>query len=300
MATISPLISVIIPCYNHGAYLAKALASIWLQDYPAFEVVLVDDGSTDMTKTVAQDHPWIKYVYQKNQGLPTARNTGVKHSCGQYLVFLDADDWLLPDALKTNAQVLQSNPNMAFVSGGHHKVFVAEGRIEECTQEVTRNHYENLLYGNYIGMPAVVMFHRWVFNYFTYDATLKAAEDYDLYLRVARLHSVAHHTHLVAAYRIHGSNMSSNIPLMLKTTLGVLTRQRKYLRNDLERLTYRKGMKNWKDYYFNALLQKVSHSPRKVTFVEISTLVFYIPKLVTLRFFSSQIGLLKTLFKNWF
>ncbi len=106
-ATTCPLISVIIPCYNHGAYLPEAFASIWQQDYPAVEIVVVDDGSTDTTREVAQHYPAVKYVYQANQGLSAARNTGLTHSTGQYLVFLDADDWLLPGALTTNARYLQ-------------------------------------------------------------------------------------------------------------------------------------------------------------------------------------------------
>src|SRR5690349_1726872 len=94
-----PLISVIIPCYNHGRYLIESVESILNQTYKNFEIIIVDDGSTDDTGFIARSMEGVQYVYQKNGGLPAARNTGIKISKGEYLVFLDADDWLLPVAL---------------------------------------------------------------------------------------------------------------------------------------------------------------------------------------------------------
>ncbi|MGY2134536.1 glycosyltransferase [Hymenobacter sp. HD11105] len=248
-----PLVTIIIPCYNHGTYLPDALASIWQQHYPALEVIVVDDGSTDTTRQVVAAYPSVTYLHQPNQGLSAARNTGVARSTGQCLVFLDADDWLLPDALRTNVVYLQRNPALAFVSGGHDKVFVATGVTQAETHAVTSDHYRHLLQGNYIGMHATVMYQRWVFDEFAYDTTLRAVEDYDLYLRVAREYPVAHHTRRVAAYRRHASNMSGNIPLMLSTVLLVLRRQRQQLRSPAERQAYARGQRVWQDYYSREL-----------------------------------------------
>ncbi|UOQ67734.1 glycosyltransferase family 2 protein [Hymenobacter volaticus] len=279
----TPLISVIIPCYNHGSYLSEALASVQQQDYPAIEVIVIDDGSTDITRSVAQDHPWVKYIYQNNQGLSAARNKGIVHSNGQYLLFLDADDWLLPNALNINVQYLQADPSLAFVSGGHYKALVARGITENHTQKVTTHHYEYLLRGNYIAMLAAVMFHRWVFESFAYDITLKAGEDYDLYLKITRLHPVAHHTHPVAVYRIHDSNMSSNIPLMLQTILSILTKHHQYLRTDDERKAYSQGKQGWKNYYCNAIYHKLQLAPSKVNMKEVKTLLVFKPSLLGLK-----------------
>ena len=96
------LISVVITCYNHGKYLRQAIESILAQTYRDVEIIVVDDGSTDHTKFVVDNYPQVKYVYQANQGLSSARNTGVAHSKGEFVCFLDADDWLLPNALETN------------------------------------------------------------------------------------------------------------------------------------------------------------------------------------------------------
>jgi glycosyltransferase involved in cell wall biosynthesis len=292
-----PLISVIIPCYNHGAYLSEALASIRQQEYPTIEVVVVDDGSTDMTQDVVKSHPWVKYIYQVNQGLSAARNKGVMHSCGQYIVFLDADDWLLPNALTINAQYLRANPNLALVSGGHNKVFIVNGLVEKCIRKVSTNHYEHLLRGNYIGMPASVMFQRWVFDSFVHDTTLRASEDYDLYLRIARLHPVGHHNQLIAAYRLHASNMSSNVPLMLRTTLAVLARQHKHLQTNSEFQAYAQGCKNWKNYYCNLLYQKLKPENGKATLAEIGTLLLFDSKSFISFCLRNQIRFLRKLFE---
>src|SRR5687768_491351 len=113
------LISVIIPCYNHSHYLSTAIESVLTQSHKAVEIVVVDDGSVDATKQVALSYPGVKYVYQSNQGLSAARNMGIRNSTGQYLVFLDADDWLYPQALQTNLHYLLQNPKAAFVSGAY-------------------------------------------------------------------------------------------------------------------------------------------------------------------------------------
>ncbi|WP_347160186.1 glycosyltransferase [Pontibacter chitinilyticus] len=252
-----PLVSVIIPCYNHAVYLPEAFASIWQQHYPAVEVIVVDDGSTDNTRAVAEAGAGIRYIYQENQGLSAARNTGIRHSKGELLVFLDADDWLLPGALHTNVRYLQQNPQLAFVSGAHDKVFVDEGVVKEEIHEVPANHYQQLLQGNYIGMHATVMYRRWVFDELQYDVSLRFCEDYDLYLNVARKYPVAHHTYKIAAYRLHTANMSANIPRMLETVLQVLDRQKDRLRSAAEEHAYKAGHRVWKTYYSKEIYRKL-------------------------------------------
>lgn len=277
--SVRPLVSVIIPCYNHGSYLQEAFHSIWSQNYPTLEVIVVDDGSTDNTKEIAESAEGVMYIYQENQGLSAARNTGISHSKGEMLVFLDADDWLLPDAIHTNVRYLLQHEKLAFVSGGHDKVFIDEGTVKEEICEVPSEHYLNLLEGNYIGMHATVMYRRWVFEEFAYDTSLKACEDYDLYLNITRKYPVLHHTQKIAAYRLHTTNMSGNIPFMLATALHVLDRQHKHLHTAVENDAFKKGHAIWKDYYckelYNKLLSKKVTASKKA----ISTLVKYKPVL---------------------
>src|ERR687890_856397 len=96
---VAGLVSVVIPCYNQAHFLGEAIESVLAQSYPRFEIIVVDDGSTDDTSKVAARHPGGRYVYQNNQGVSAARNSGLARSEGEYVVFLDADDRLLPEAL---------------------------------------------------------------------------------------------------------------------------------------------------------------------------------------------------------
>ncbi|WP_240731563.1 glycosyltransferase [Hymenobacter radiodurans] len=275
------------------------MASIWQQDYPAIEVVVVDDGSTDSTRTVAKSHPSITYIYQENQGLSAARNTGIARSTGQYLVFLDADDWLLPGALRINAGYLQQNPALAFVSGGHYKVVGTSMRTVD-TPAVVGDYYMALLQGNYIGMHATVMFQRWVFAAYAYDPTLPACEDYDLYLRLARTYPVAHHTQRIAAYRMHTTNMSGNIPLMLTTVLAVLHRQKPHLRNAAEQEAYSLGQLIWKGYYSTELYNRLAApGAARATYIELLTLSKHYPALLFRYLFGPTTSMFKKILKRY-
>ncbi|PIQ21560.1 MAG: family 2 glycosyl transferase [Cytophagales bacterium CG18_big_fil_WC_8_21_14_2_50_42_9] len=252
------LVSVIIPCYNHGRFLPKSIASIQQQAYPAIEIIVVDDGSSDNTKEVAQQYPQVRYIYQTNQGLSAARNTGIAHSKGEFLIFLDADDWLFPGAIETNLAYLRRNEQAAFVSGAHFKMFVDDNEIKEEKVEVEAKHYIQLLRGNYIGVPAAVLYRRWAFTDLLFDLTPpNSCADYDMFLNIARKYPVLHHTKPIAAYRIHASNMSSNIPSMLDTVLKVLRLQKKSLKTAAERKALKQGEDIWKDYYCKELYKKL-------------------------------------------
>jgi glycosyltransferase involved in cell wall biosynthesis len=250
------LISVVIPCYNHGEFLANAIESVNNQDYPYKEIIVVDDGSTDNSKKIAKKYN-VQYVYQPNQGLAAARNTGIENSKGDFLVFLDADDRLLDQALSVNYNLLKQHENAAFVWGTHKKVFNAHETIGTYGENKEKDAYCNLLkYGNYIEMHATVMFRRWVFDTLRYDTELKACEDYDLYLRITRNHPIIQHNHLIASYYIHESNMSKNSPMMLQAALKVLHQQKPFLRNEAEKKCLKKGIRFWVNFYCNLIYLK--------------------------------------------
>src|SRR5919112_291203 len=113
----APLVSVVIPCYNQAHFLGEAIESVLAQSYPNFEIIVVDDGSTDDTSEVAGRYPKVRLVRQENQGLSGARNAGLARSEGEYVVFLDADDRLLPEALETGLEYLDAHSECAFASG---------------------------------------------------------------------------------------------------------------------------------------------------------------------------------------
>jgi glycosyltransferase involved in cell wall biosynthesis len=250
-----PLVSVIIPCYNQGRFLGEAIASAQKQTYPNIEIIVIDDGSSDHTQQVANGFANVKYRFQPNAGLSAARNAGIKKSNGFYLVFLDADDILYPNAVETNVWLLMQNPLWAFVSGGHDKVDEWLYPLDDADESVSieENHYLALLRGNYIGMHAAVMYRCRVFDQFQYDTSLQSCEDYDLYLKIARKYPVGCHTTRIAAYRRHGENMSRNHIRMLKQVLLVHARQEELLLSEEERSAWRSGVKIWKNYYAQLL-----------------------------------------------
>lgn len=264
-----PLVSVIIPCYNQGHYLRESINSVLSQSYPAVEIVVVDDGSTDDTPQMARGFRNVKYIFQQNSGLSAARNTGIDNSRGDYLVFLDADDWLLPQAIRTNVECLQASPDAAFVSGAHQKIG-PDGAVREAGKRTDFIPYHQLLRQNYIGMIAAVMFRRSVFDAYRYDTSLKSCEDYDLYLKVTRDHSVIKHAQAVAAYRLHGNNMSANINLMLQNVSKVLLRQKTNLRGMQEEKYLAEGLRNWKRYYYKQYYLQLSEAIGKNRITDVS------------------------------
>ena len=254
-----PLISVIIPCFNQGRFLADAIASVQRQSYAHVETIIIDDGSSDDTEQVARSFVNVQYYRQANAGLSAARNAGIRRSKGSYLVFLDADDILYPHALEVNLGWLEKQPSWGFVSGAHDKVDEWLYPIEPQEEPAgpINDHYLALLGGNYIGMHAAVMYRRKVFETLEFDTTLRACEDYDLYFRITRHQPVGNHTVKVAAYRRHGDSMSANAVSMLSQVLKVHARQRNNLRTDEERRAWRRGISTWREYYAKVIYAEV-------------------------------------------
>jgi glycosyltransferase involved in cell wall biosynthesis len=219
------------------------------QSLQQIEIIVVDDGSTDNTRSVVELYTTVYYIYQTNAGLSAARNTGIMKSKGQFLAFLDADDWFLQDSLSVNLSYLRENPELAFISGSYTLFNELTSEFFEKSKSIPDNHYCHLLKGNYIGMHATVLYRRWVFDHVHYDTALRACEDYDIYLKVARKFPIAHHTQIIAVYRIHTDNMSSGFVLMLYSALLALQRQAGNLVNEREKQCFKMGLIFWKKYY---------------------------------------------------
>jgi glycosyltransferase involved in cell wall biosynthesis len=127
----APLVSVIIPTYNYGRFVAGAIESIQSQSLHAWECIVVDDGSTDDTREVvaaiARKDDRVRYVHQANQGLSAARNTGIRHAAGSYIQLLDADDFLESSKLEVHANYLEHHPDAGLVYGGMRYVSARTG-----------------------------------------------------------------------------------------------------------------------------------------------------------------------------
>lgn len=255
------LISVIIPCYNYGHYLPQAIQSIQSQTHRKTEIIVVDDGSTDNTAEIVKDFPDVTYVYQENQGLSAARNKGVACSKGAYLVFVDADDWLLPDALSSNLKVLKADKQLAFVAGSYIDYIESTGEQIEKMYKYLECSYLTLLRRNHIAMHAAVMYSRWVFDHFLFDPILRSCEDWDLYLRITRRFPVRQTTDFIAVYRRYNTSMSANFARMLESGMEVLKRQSAQRLNTEEREALKLGKERLKKIYTTKVCRQFDLEP---------------------------------------
>jgi hypothetical protein len=217
-------VSIVIPCYNQAHYLGEAIASALTQDEPAFEVIVVDDGATDNTAEVAAGYHDVRCLRQPNRGLAAARNAGLHLCRGHYVIFLDADDRLLPPAVQAGAGALDAHPEAAFTVGRYRRIGADGSPLpSEPRPRVERDHYVSLVRRCWITMPATVTYRRAMLEAVGgFDERLRCAEDYDLYLRLARRFPIVDHYTEVAEYRQHPGTISRNAARMLAATLAVL------------------------------------------------------------------------------
>jgi glycosyltransferase involved in cell wall biosynthesis len=280
------LISVVISCYNQSRFLAEAIDSVRRQTWHNVELIVVDDGSTDDTALVAQQFPGIQYIHQTNKGLAAARNAGLYFCSGEYVTFLDADDRLLPNALQQGAQRLLANPQFAFVHGEFWRI-TEDGLPLRAypAPRISQTGYVGLLQQNYIAMHGTVLYRKAILERTGgFDSSLAACEDYDMYLRIARTYQFGYHGHIVAEVRAHVSNMSDNAALMLKTSLGVLRSQRRFLAGSKElKRAFHMGKAFWRNWYGQRLVRSVLTRVRQGslnsdTFCDAVTLARHYPR----------------------
>ncbi|WP_395671536.1 glycosyltransferase family 2 protein [Phenylobacterium sp.] len=245
-------VAVVIPTYNHAAFLKTALSSAFAQTVRPHEVIVVDDGSTDDPATVVRDYPGARLIRQANKGLAAARNTGWRACQSEWLVFLDADDRLRPQAIARNLELFAAAPECGFVYGAYRKVFTATGAERMCVpKDRGADAFAGFLAGNRVGMHATVMYRRAVLAEFDgFDPAFRACEDYDLYLRIARRYPVACHPEVLADYVIHGKNMSRRGGVMLTWALRALEKQRPAADGrPAWRAALQAGEAGWTQYY---------------------------------------------------
>jgi glycosyltransferase involved in cell wall biosynthesis len=182
----SPLFSVIIPTYNRANFIGDTIKSIQDQQFQDFEVIIVDDGSSDNTEeVVAEIHePRLRYIKIKNSERAVARNTGGLNAAGQYVTFLDSDDQLKPDHLLTASQFIAEQPAEVFSQG--YEVVHPDKSVIHKWSRLPNPVNEKLLQGNYLSCLGVFI-RRDIFlnNKFNEDRDLSGSEDYELWMRLA-------------------------------------------------------------------------------------------------------------------
>ena len=259
------VISVVIPCYNQGHFLDEAVTSATSGTHHV-EVIVVDDGSTDDTPRVAGRHQTVRYVHQQNRGLAAARNRGLAESSGDLVIFLDADDRLLPGGIDAGVRALAANPNCA-LAYGRCVMMGLDGTQWPTPQQrrVLCGHHAVLLRTNPIWTPAMAIFRRpALVEAGGFAEGFDGSADYDLYLRIARAYPIHDHGTLVAAYRRHDASMSGSASRMLRDTLMVMSRHRPADGEAAQLEAWREGCLAWRDFYGTQLTEEIrSHVDRR-------------------------------------
>ena len=221
------LVSVIIPAFNQSHYLGAAIESVLAQTYRNFEIIIVDDGSTDDTRQVAQgfERPNVRYVYQANAGLSAARNTGVRNARGEYLAYLDSDDLFTPQKLDLLVAQLERDPQFGFVAGQAQLINEYSEALDEVLNTPPPDDPSDLLLWNPFHVGSMLVQRAWQERAGVFDESLRAYEDWDMWLRLAllgcRMGWVAEP---VSLYRFHTAQMTRDRERMTTATFAVLSK----------------------------------------------------------------------------
>jgi glycosyltransferase involved in cell wall biosynthesis len=232
-----PLISVIITCYNIRGYVTDAFRSVCAQSHHCLEIIIVDDGSTDDTRSLVaeflQDER-VKYLFKENGGPSSARNFGIAQAQGEYLAFLDGDDLWEPEKLAHQVAVLQKNPGVGMVFCDF-STFDAQGTLAarknaSLYRDLQPVHYDYLVSRSNFIYPSTVMVRRIVFlSCGAFDEALRGPEDYDMWLRIVREFVVIGMHEALVRIRQHPSNLSKNIKAMIANETAAIEKQRLFL-----------------------------------------------------------------------
>jgi glycosyltransferase involved in cell wall biosynthesis len=228
-----PLVSIIMPCRlgtpAQAALLNETLRTVSSQTCQDYEVTLVDDGSPVPVAPVADAHPRTTTIIQANAGPAVARNTGIAHSRGQYLVFLDADDDLLPSALAAGIKALETHPDAGFAVGPREEMtFEGEPVPWDVPPPPPQSdiYLPLLRFDWYIIPPSSAMFRREAVESVGGFRDPWGADDLDFYLRVAhRYRAFCYQAPAVTRYRRYSTSSSRDGERMLHSIRAVYARQ---------------------------------------------------------------------------
>ena len=224
----APAVTVVIPAYNASRYIGQALDSVQAQTFTDYEVIVVNDGSSDRDELeqVLRSHPLpIIYLSQENKGVSAARNAAIRIAKGEFYAQLDADDQWTPDYLEAQLQILNDNPDVALVYP--NATIIAEASdVEREFMDVSPSegevNFESLVRQRCVVMTCVTARMSAIREAGMFDESLRSCEDFDLWLRVARnVGRIVYHRRKLAIYRRHEGSLSSDRVWMVRHLLAV-------------------------------------------------------------------------------
>jgi alpha-1,3-rhamnosyltransferase len=239
-----PLVSVVVPSYNHGKYITETIESILNQTYKNIELIVIDDGSKDNSVNVIQELAYkyhFSFIHRKNKGVSFTINEGIRNSNGNYICFCASDDYYHRNKIKEQINFFAINEEKMMC---YHNMFLVRDAniIEKKIDEYNGDIFQEIFLQKF-HIPAVsVMVKKTVFidvGYF--DESIKI-EDLDMWLRISKKYNIGYLNKTLAYTRIHDSNISSNIELMEKEELKIINKWK----NDF---LYNKALKSHKNKF---------------------------------------------------
>ena len=221
-----PKVSICIPTFNRKDYLPETLESIYAQTYKDYEVVVVDDGSTDGTEEMLKEAGYdLRYFWQENAGNAAARNTLLKMARGKYITFLDSDDLFLGDSVQRMVGAMEKESEDVIVYGPYVRIdengkITGKGKRKLCSGYATRQLFETIFIHTYGSMFPK----RALEEVGGFDASLPVCPDYDLWLRLSLKYRFVALAEPTSKRRRHRGNISSRSFLTCTTKLKVLER----------------------------------------------------------------------------
>lgn len=221
-------VSIIIPAYNAERYIQAAVESVLHQTYPHWELIVVDDGSTDNTKQQLEPYrQHLHYFYQQNQGVAAARNRGILEATGEFIAFLDQDDWFLPDKLALQVAFLQQQSSIGIVHSGWQIVNEKADSISniELWHSLPDLDLADWFLWKPVFLGAMLFRRDWLEFAGGFNCRYHQAPDVDVVLRLAVMGcKAAWVRQTTVCYRQHEANASRNTPLQVRECQTVFDR----------------------------------------------------------------------------
>lgn len=218
--SVSSRVSIIMPVYNGERFIAQAINSVLAQTWQDWELIVIDDGSTDGTSAIIQAYTdlRIRYYYQENHGQTTALNHGLELAHGDCITTLDADDWLTPDSLQERVTYLNSHPEIGVVYCDGYYCDLSGEIIKRFSANRSGNPVDDV-YSTIIATPffaagSPVMIRSTILNQLQikYDESIVWCQDWDFYIRVAEHALWGYIDSPTVYYRVHSTNMTFTMP----------------------------------------------------------------------------------------
>lgn len=248
----SPFFSIILPVYNGEKFISETIQSILQQSFTSWELIIIDDGSTDKTACIAKDFGYsdqrIKLIQQSNKQQAAARNAGLRVCSGKWIAFIDADDLWLPAKLELQYQCIKKNEAVDVVFSDGYTKYQNKKIRYYYHYEVAKGFfqgkdlYKKMLFGNYIPNLSVVVKSSWIRRVGMQDENLSGVEDHDYWLKLCRAGAnFFGMKERLFVYRIHEDNFSSDqLKMYYRSLIARMNNFDRQLLNEEETVRFRK------------------------------------------------------------